>query len=132
LLREDGSRGEVGAVSFDVEEFRILRRHQDWSGGHRCFETFEGFLFLSIPVPSLVGTSEVEEGPGDGGEVPDEATVEVDEAYESLYVSPVLWGGLIVDSSNLNRVHLDLVLRDDQSEVLNPLPIELTLLQVEE
>jgi len=109
-----------------------LRRHQDWSGGHHRFETFEGFLFLSISVPSLVGTSKVEEGPGDGGEVLDKATVEVDEAYESLYVSPVLRGGSIVDSGNLNRVHLNLVLRDDQSEVLNPLLIELTLLQAEE
>ena len=92
---------------------------------------FEGFLFLSIPVPSLVGMGKVEEGPGDGGEVPDEATVEVDKAYEGLYVSPVLRGGPIVDSSNLNRVHLDLVLRDDQSEVLNLFPIELTLLWAE-
>jgi len=27
---------------------------------------FEGFLFLGIPVPGLVGMSEVEEKPGDG------------------------------------------------------------------
>ena len=88
-----------------------MRRHQDRSSGHCCFETFKGFLFLSIPVPSLVGTGEVEEGPSNGGEVPDEATVEVDKAYKGLYVSPVLRGGPIVDSSNLNRVHLNLVLR---------------------
>ena len=60
------------------------------------------------------------------------ATVEVDEAYESLHVSLVLWGGLLANSSNLNRVHLDLVLRDDQSEVLDPAPMELALLWVEE
>jgi len=66
LLREDGPRGEVGAVSLDAEGFRILRRHQDWSGGHCHLEMFEGFLFLGIPVPGLVRTSEVKEGPGDG------------------------------------------------------------------
>jgi len=93
---------------------------------------FKGFLFLGIPLPSLVEMSEVEEGPGDGGKVPDEATVEIDEAYESLHVSLVLWDGPIVDSSNLNRVYLDLVLRDDQSKVLNPFPMELTLLWAEE
>jgi len=60
------SRGEVRAVRLDVEEFQILRQHQDWSSGHHCLEMFEGFLFLGIPVPGLVGTSEVEEGPGDG------------------------------------------------------------------
>ena len=57
--------------------------------------------------------------------------VEVDEAYESLHVSPVLQGGPIIDSSNFNRVHLDLVLQDDQSEVLNLLLMELTLLWAE-
>jgi len=71
---------------------------------------FEGFLFLGIPVPGLVGTSEVEEGSGNGREVLDEATVEVDKAYESLHVSPVLQGRPITDSGNLNRVYLDLVL----------------------
>jgi len=58
--------------------------------------------------------------------------VEVNEAYESLHVSLVLQGRPVTDSSNFNRVHLDLVLQDDQSEVLNLLPMELTLLQVEE
>ena len=36
--------------------------------------------------------------------------VEVNEAYESLHISPVLWGGPVTDSGNFNRVHLDLVL----------------------
>ena len=75
--------------------------------------------------------SEIEEGSGDGWEISDEATVEVNEAYESLHVSPVLQGGPIVDSGNFNKVHLNLVLWDDQSEVLNPLSMELTLLWAE-
>ena len=58
--------------------------------------------------------------------------IEVNEAYEGLHVSPVLWGGPLVDSSNFNRVHLDLVLRDDQSKVLNPALMELTFLWAEE
>jgi len=66
LLKEDSSRGKVGAVCLDAEGFQILRRHQDQSGGHHCLKTFEGFLFLGIPVPGLVGMSEVEEGSGDG------------------------------------------------------------------
>ena len=58
--------------------------------------------------------------------------VEVNEAYKDQHVSPVLWGELFVDSGNLNWVHLDLVLQDDQPEVLNLLPMELTLLWAEE
>jgi len=62
----------------------------------------------------------------------DEVTVEVNEAYEGLYVSLVLWGRLLADSSNFNRVHHNLVLQDDQSEVFNLLPMELALLWTEE
>ena len=67
-------------------------------------------MFLGVPVPGLVGVSEVKEGPDNGGEVSDEALVEINEAYKSLHVSSVLQDGPITDSSNLNRVHLNLVL----------------------
>ena len=36
--------------------------------------------------------------------------VEVNEAYKGLHISSVLWGRSLVDSSNLNRVHCNLVL----------------------
>ena len=58
--------------------------------------------------------------------------VEVDETYESLYISLVLRDGLLADSGDLNRVHHNLVLRDDQFQVFNLLPMEFTLLQTEE
>jgi len=76
---------------------------------------FKYFLFLSTPVPGLIGASEVEEGSSYGQEVLDEATIEVNEAYEGLYISPVLQDGPLVDSGDFNRVHRDLVLRNDQS-----------------
>ena len=79
----------------------------------------------------MVGTCEVKEGSGYGSEISDKATVEVDEAYESLHISPVLQGGPIVDSGDFNRVHRNLVFRDDQSEVFNLLLMELILLWAE-
>ena len=36
--------------------------------------------------------------------------VEVNEAYKSLHISPVLQSGPIMDSSDLNRVYCDFVL----------------------
>ena len=80
----------------------------------------------------MIGSSEVEEGLSYGRKVLDEATVEVNKAYEGLYVSPVLWSGLLADSGNFNRVHCDLVLRNDQPEVFNLLLVELTFLWTEE
>ena len=58
--------------------------------------------------------------------------IEVNKAYEGLHVSLVLWDGLLVDSGDFNRVHHDLVLQNDQPEVFNLLPVELTLLWMEE
>ena len=58
--------------------------------------------------------------------------IEVNKAYEGLHVSLVLWDGLLVDSGDFNRVHHDLVLQNDQPEVFNLLPVELTLLRMEE
>jgi len=75
---------------------------------------------------------EVEEGSGYGREISNKVMVEVDEAYESLLVSLVLWGGPIVDSSDFNWVHRNLVFQNDQSEVFNLLLMELTLLWAEE
>ena len=41
----------------------------------------------------MIRLSEVKEGLSYSREVLDEAMVEVNEAYEGLHVSPVLWGG---------------------------------------
>ena len=76
--------------------------------------------------------SEVKEGSSYSREVLDEVTVEVNKAYESLHISPVLWDGLLTDSGDFNRVYCNLVLRDNQSEVFNLLPVEFTFLQTEE
>jgi len=51
---------------------------------------FEGFLFLGTPVPGVIGSSEVKKRSSYGREVLDEATVEVNEAYEGLHISSVL------------------------------------------
>jgi len=58
----------------------------------------------------MIGLSEVEERSSYGREVLDKVTVEVNEAYEGLHVSPVLWDGPLTDSSNFNRVYRNLVL----------------------
>ena len=71
---------------------------------------FESFLLSDIPAPGSVGTSEVEEGSSYGREILDKATVEINEAYEGLYVNPVLRGGPITDSGNFHGVHRNFVL----------------------
>ena len=93
---------------------------------------FESFLLSGILAPGSVWTSEVEEGSSYGREILDKATVEINKAYEGLYVSLVLQGRLIADSSDFHRVHCNFVLRNDQSEVLNLPLVKLTFLWAEE
>jgi len=71
---------------------------------------FKSFLFFSISVPGFVGMSEVKERSGYGQEILDKAIVEINKAYESLHISLVLQSGLIADSGNFHRVHLNFVL----------------------
>ena len=76
--------------------------------------------------------SEVEERSSYGWEILDKAMVEINEVYKGLYVSSVLRDGPIVDSGNFHRVHHNFVLRNDQSEILDLPPVELTFLWAEE
>jgi len=48
-----------------------------------------------------------------GREIPDEPSVEVDEAQESLDVCLVFWSRPLSDSRNLDRIHGNFVFRDD-------------------
>jgi len=93
---------------------------------------FESFLLSGIPALGSVGTSEVKEGSSYGREVLDKRTVEINEAYEGLYISPVLWDRPIADSGNFHRVYHNFVLRNDQSKVLDLHLVELTFLRAEE
>ena len=76
----------------------------------------------------MIGSSEVKERSSYGRKVFNEAMVEVNKAYKGLHVSLVLRDGPLIDSGNFNRVHCNLVLRDDQPEVFNLLLVELTFL----
>ena len=72
------------------------------------------------------------EGVHNVGEVPDEATVEVDKAEERLYLLHLLGDWPVGDSLHLHRVHGHFVLGDDKSQVFNFLALELALLCFQE
>jgi hypothetical protein len=55
-------------------------------------------------------------------------SVEVGEANEQLELCLCFQNGLLLNSSNLDRIHLYLVLQNDEAKVLNPGPFKLTFL----
>ena len=71
----------------------------------------------------------VEKGLGYSQEVLDEMPIEVNESQVGLNVGLQLWSGPFSDSSDLNRIHQDLVLWYYQAQVLNPFLLELVLLR---
>jgi len=115
-----------------TEGFQVLGQYQDWSSGHCHLETFESFLLSGILAPGSVRTSEVEEGSSYGREILDKVTVEINKVYKDLYVGSVFQNRPIADSGNFYEVHHNFVLRNDQSEVFNLPPVELTFLWTEE
>ncbi|KDQ30026.1 hypothetical protein PLEOSDRAFT_1027867, partial [Pleurotus ostreatus PC15] len=84
-----------------------------------------------VPLPFLCA-SEVEERPSDMRVVLDEAAVEIDEPEEGLEFSPSPGGRPVRDSGNLHGIHLDLTLRDDNSEILHLGLLEFALVCSEE
>jgi len=76
--------------------------------------------------------SEVEEESSYGREVLNKATVEINKAYEGLYISLVLRGRPIADSGDFYKVHRNFVLQNDQSKVLDLPLVELTFLWAKE
>jgi hypothetical protein len=64
------------------------------------------------------------------GERPrDELTMEIDESNEGLYLFLVRWSGPVCYSSDLDQIHFDLIVRDDDPKILNPSFLKLVFLR---
>ncbi|KAF8192860.1 hypothetical protein K438DRAFT_1829820 [Mycena galopus ATCC 62051] len=118
-LRQDGPGGIVGAVRLDSVQTRFDREDQDGLRGHHILEGLESSSCGAGPGPRYALLREVEEGLRNVRERLDEPPVEVCEAKELLHVLLVLRGGPGGDSGDLDWVHLDVVVQDDDAEVLD-------------
>ena len=129
LLGEDSAGREVGAIRFELVRLGLVRQNQHQVIGYRILQRLERGCLLLSPDSWDVLLCEVKEGLSVVREVPDELPVEVCEAEELLYVLPVSWGRPVGDAGNLDWVHLDVVVRDDHTEVLNRQLLKLALLR---
>jgi hypothetical protein len=59
----------------------------------------------------------------------DESTIEIDESDEGLHLLLVCWGGPVNHSSNLDWIHFDLIVQDNDPQILNLSFFELTFLR---
>ena len=82
----------------------------------RCSESGSLGFF---PAPAGVVSGQIEERAGVFREVLDEPSIEVGESEEGLYLLLVRRSGPLGDTGNLDWIHRDGVVGDDDSEVLN-------------
>jgi len=61
----------------------------------------------------------------------DKSMVKVNKTQENMDITPGLWNRLLTNSRNLDQIHLNSVLRDDQPQILYLLLLKLTFLWVE-
>src|SRR5438445_2972422 len=108
-----------------------VRRDENRGSSNTSFEIFEGRVLGCFPAPSGVVPSQVEEGAGVFRKAFDKALVEVGKAEKGLHLLLVCRSGPFSDTSNLDGVHCDGVVRDDHSEVLNSGFLKLAFIRLE-
>jgi len=130
-LGEDRTRRKVGTVGFDAEGFGRVGRDEDRSGSDTSLQPSEcGALGLS-PAPAGIVSGQVEERAGVLQEVSDKLSVEVGESEEGLHFLFIRQSGPLGDTSDLDRVHHNGIVRDNHSEVLDCGFLELALVGTE-
>ena len=97
----------------------------------RDFNFKKGALLGQSPDEPDVFQSEVMKGSHMMGEVRYESSVEVDESDKGLNFFLIHRSGPFGHACDLDRVHLDVVVRDYHTEVFNPSLLKLTLLILE-
>src|SRR3979490_1390989 len=131
LLREHCASCDPGSIGLEAIGYITIWQGEDRSGRNETFEHHEGVFLGRAPDEPNVLHGEIEQGASMLREVRDESPVEVDKADERLDLLFVSRGRPLRHTSYLHWVHLDLVVRDDDSEVFNASLFELALLVAE-
>jgi hypothetical protein len=63
------------------------------------------------------------------GEPRDRLMVEVDKSNKGLHLLLISWSRPVCYTSDLYRIHFDLIMQEDNPQVLNPSVLKLTLLR---
>ena len=109
-LGEHCAGGKVRTICFDAEWVGRVQQDENWCGGDTLLELVESRLLGGSPTLLSVIVGEVKEWAGMIREVLDEPMVEIHKAQEGLNFLLVGWCRPLLYTSNLNRVHRDMVL----------------------
>jgi hypothetical protein len=118
LLREYSSGGKVGAISLYTERPGVLWKGKDWCQSDLVFEDSESGLFIGTPFPWCVFFGKIKERSSMMGEILNEQSIKIGEAKEQLHLFLVRWNRPFGNSGYLDRIHMDRIVRYDDSEIL--------------
>jgi hypothetical protein len=118
-LLQDGTSGEVTSISDEAKGPGMVRQGQNWSSGEGMNEGLECRFLVTFPKERDSFLGKFKQGSGDLGESLDEPAVEVTETQESLDLFHHTWCGPISDSSEFGRVHPDLAIGNDDTQVFD-------------
>jgi len=130
-LGEDCTHHKVRAVGFYAEGFGQVRRDEDRSRSDTSLQPSECGALGFSPAPTGIISGQVEEQAGVFREVSIELFVAVGESEEGLHFLLIRQSRPLGNTSDLDWVHRDGVVRDDHSKVLDRGFLKLALVGTE-
>jgi hypothetical protein len=118
LLVDDATCGESRGIDFNLSESLGCPNGQDWFSGEGSLKLIKGLLLRGAPDKRNVFLEKIVEGMANLREVFDEMSVEVSKADKALYFFEAFRDGPVNDSFNLNWVHRDFAMTDDQTKII--------------
>jgi len=128
-LREDGTKGKVGAVAFEDKRLVRVGDLQDRCRGEGFLQVIKRSLAFGVPFKIDIFLGELVEGPRGPREVVDEAAVEFGESDELLELGQVAGGRPVRNSLDFGGIHTQAITGNEEAKVLNFTPEKLALLR---
>src|SRR5580693_131548 len=126
-LREDSACCDSGAISLNAVRTLTVRESEHRCRGDELLQSVECVLFAVAPREPDILLGEVEQRACMMRSVGDEPAVEIGEAHEGLHLFLGRGHRPLRDSRDLDRIHFDTVMGDDDTEVLDTGLLKLAL-----
>jgi hypothetical protein len=118
LLVDNTACGKSRSIDFYLSKLLRCPNSQDWFGGEGSLELVEGLLLRGASNKQNVFLGKIVKKTANLREVLDEASIEVSKANEALYFLEAFENRPINNSFNLDWIHRDFAMTDNQTKIV--------------
>jgi hypothetical protein len=118
LLVDDTTYGKSGGINFNPGESFRCPNGQDWFSSEGGLELIKSLLLGGAPDKRNIFLGKIMEEMTDFGEVFNEASIEVGKANEASYFFKAFRDGPIDNGFNLDWVHRDSAMTNNQTKII--------------